>query len=466
MKTFTYKSVLAGLYICFSVCSQPMRAATQAPEAEWTIMVFMNGDNNLEKFAKLDFDEISKVAFDPRVNVLVQFDRNGGYLTTSPNWTQTLRFRMKQGIKATPADAVLDMGELNMGDGAVIADFVQWSHTNYPAKRYALIIWDHGQGWRAMNTRAITLSVSMQKKWMAERNIALNAVSVNASGVTLDSSASGLGLPLFRALEDVPHRSVSNDDTSNDKLFNREIQESLGGVLPGRKLDIIGFDACLMAMIETAFAMRNIAGVMVASEELEPGMGWNYTTWLTALMKKPHMAGEELALTLVESYKGEYELEDPTTTLSAIRLDRTADIADAVSNLANVLMPCLSDSTRLQEIISARAGCFKYAPNYKLFGIDLGDLCTRLSQTVKDQKVAVACRNVLDRIENVRIANYAASRRAFSTGLAIYFPAGKGEYEIDIDRQAYSSAPVDWPLEFVQSYLWDEFLHMYFDRVL
>ena len=51
-------------------------------------------------------------------------------------------------MEPLPANAVEDLGEVNMGDGKALGDFITWGIQQYPAKRYMLVIWDHGQGWR------------------------------------------------------------------------------------------------------------------------------------------------------------------------------------------------------------------------------------------------------------------------------------------------------------------------------
>lgn len=46
------------------------------------------------------------------------------------------------------------------------------------------------------------------------------------------------------------------------------------------KLDIIGFDACLMAMHEIGAVLTPYANYLLASELLEPGIGWDYSALL------------------------------------------------------------------------------------------------------------------------------------------------------------------------------------------
>src|SRR5262249_22553751 len=150
-------------------------------------------------------------------------------------------------------------------------------------------------------------------------------------------------------------RSVSVDDTNNgNQLYNRKIQDALSGY----HLDLIGFDACLMSMIETAYALRNVAHVMVGSEEEEPGEGWKYDDWLNRLEANPSMDGAALGSLLVDSYRKRYGDND-ATTLSAIDLSKAEDVASAVSVLGDQLGNELNKNSN--GVVQARTKCSVYA---------------------------------------------------------------------------------------------------------
>src|SRR5947207_3029087 len=124
-----------------------LSALSTPPKARWTVMVFMNADNNLEPDALVNFEQMAKIGSTADVNVVVQLDRIDGYAETVPDWTRTLRFRIEKDMQPIPRYAIEDIGEADMGDTATLHDFVSWSKRRFPAERYILIIWDHGQGW-------------------------------------------------------------------------------------------------------------------------------------------------------------------------------------------------------------------------------------------------------------------------------------------------------------------------------
>ena len=152
---------------------------------------------------------------------------------------------------------------------------------------------------------------------------------------------------------------MSHDEDTGDKLYNREIQDTLAGLVKDATIDVIGFDACLMSMLETAYALRDSGSVMVSSEELEPGDGWSYDNFLQPLVADP--AGTDaagLGSLKVEAYRKYYGDRD-ATTLSAIDLTKAATLADAVSRFATTAIPNLD--THMPAITRARNACENYA---------------------------------------------------------------------------------------------------------
>lgn len=410
--------------------------------AEWTVMVFLNGDNSLEKHAIDDFKEMAGVGSTDKVNIIVQFDRKSKHeenANTVPQWNQCLRFRVQKNMEPVSLSALQDLGEVNMGDGKVLADFVQWAMKEYPARHYMLDIWDHGQGWRTGKTKS-ALSTSFE----------------NVSDIP-----AGTETEIFS-------RSCSDDDTDYDRLYNREIQDSLLKILQGKRIDLIGFDACLMGMIETAFAMRQIGKIMVASEEIEPGAGWDYSDWLQYLVNHPTMDEVILAKKLVESYKNTYK-ENSSVTLSAIDLNQIDTLSKLVSDLAQEMIQKIN--TELSNIRYARSGCREYNYDEKKresHGIDLGHFCNRLSKTTKDPSLRDKSKAVISTVESCVIANYAGKERRGnyglygSQGIAIYFPETKALFDADVDGKGYLESNKKYPLEFVQVHLWDNFLQAYY----
>lgn len=474
--------VLTIMFIVFS--ASPGKSASRialdhkglTQASEWTVMIYMDGDNNLEEDALIDFIEMARIGSTNKVNIVVQFDRIGKYVPKTNEkyayWTETLRFRVTRGMKPSRETALKDqqLGEANMGAGKTLADFVSWSKRTYPARRYALIFWDHGQGWRGV------LSPTDEVRTIVSRS-GVEPLSQPTIGNVR------LGFP-FRTAIGSPFRTLSFDETDKDKLYNQEIQLHLQQVLNGEKLDLIGFDACLMAMVETAYAMRGVANTFVASEDLEPGTGWQYDDWLRQLTTKPSMDGRELGKVLVDSFATRYgpesEFGDPTTTLSAVDLTKLDELADAITVLSKSLIANF-DSEKA-NIKGARDQCSVYAPNALGDGrdyflhIDLARFLEELIARLAHQQTKAKATAALQIFRSAVLHKYAGAARkgAFgSNGLATYFPANGSSYENDWlkeggyencrTRPAGQQAPI-FPVEFVENHYWSDFLHVYFNN--
>lgn len=432
-------------------------------KARWTVMIYMNADNNLDSFALLDFEEMAKVRYNSGVNVVVQLDRLGGK-NTDTDWGETRRFVMRRGIRPIRSHALPGFDEeSNMGDPATLASFVSWAKENFPAERYMLVVWSHGDGWRrpefkdespAEAAAARRLAVARAERWLMRGQLTDSKLaSVNLTQTSLETQ----------------FRTISEDQTNDsDKLYVREMQNALEGVFrDGRRLDVIGFDACLMQMIETGYAMRNVADVMVGSEELEPMDGWRYDGWLQMLSDNPRMGPDAVGRAVVDSYQQTFGRTRRDTTLSAIKLSggRMARLAGAVSAFSDELMRSLGDD--LRRIRRARLSCRVYAPGRGYHGIDLHRFSSLIARAKVRPKLRTRAKEVAALIDSLVVRRYAGSERRGefgSRGLAIYFPADSAAYRDDRYKDAYNDGNEYHPIQFVKDHLWDNFLHAYFQR--
>jgi hypothetical protein len=425
-------------------------SARAAPPASWTILVYINGVNDLEPYSLTSFQQMAKIGSTQDVNIVTEFGRLGTYNSApnSPQWSGVLRFKITKGLVPGPTTAIANLGTADMGSPQTLADFLAWGTATFPASHYMLVIWNHGQGYRAYAM----------------------------SGASAFSSSPSQS----------PFRSISTDDLHHSKLYMRDVEDVLAGVvasgaLAGRKFDIVGFDACLMAMVENSYALRSVSKYMVASEELEPGLGWRYDDWLGQLTANPSQDGLALGKQLIDSYRRTYGDNtvpgaDPNTTMSLSDLskdgDAAGDLAGSVSSFAQALITALP--SELDIVKSARAACPEYAPNS--FGdgrnyflhIDLGCFAQNVASKTKNQTTKRAAEQVLQAISSEIDADYVgAARQSFgSTGLAIYFPSTGAAYTADPYAEAgYEKNNTNHPVEFVQNELWTDFLHAYWQRV-
>jgi hypothetical protein len=145
-------AALIGTLVLLLASLPAAPAQAQRSPASWTVLVYLDADNNLEREAIDDFLEMAAIGSSAAINVVVQFDRVPGYDSRYGDWTGTLRFRVTQGMTPQPASAIADLGEVNMGHPQTLSDFVSWGRATYPAQRTALVIWNHGDGWRTLSS--------------------------------------------------------------------------------------------------------------------------------------------------------------------------------------------------------------------------------------------------------------------------------------------------------------------------
>jgi len=287
------------------------KAQSNSGQAKWTCMVYMAGDNNLDGAALRDIAEMAKAGSTKDVHILVQLDRIEDQ--------KTRRFRITQG-GGFKKDCIETFGDTNTGDPQVLYSFCQWAIANYPADRYALILWNHGSGW-----------------WEDAKSRAAAPAGRRPHR------------PLFRHTFPQAHRSICYDDTSGgDALDNRELRIVLAGIcsLLGRKIDLLGMDACLMNMVEVVWQLRDSVQVIVGSEIEEPFDGWPYAEILARLAARPRQDAATFARWIVKSYITSYNGKGETVTQSALDLIRINDVVTKIGTLSGTLISALDTAAK------------------------------------------------------------------------------------------------------------------------
>ncbi len=362
----------------------------QSQTTDWTIMVYMDADNNLESYGIDDFLEMAEAGSTNDVNIIVQFDRIPGYDTSYDDWTTTKRYRVTENMVPNNANDLMDIGEANMGDPQTLINFVNWAKTNYPANRYCLILWDHGGGWGKDDGNEVT-------------------------------------------------KDVCWDDTNGgDALTMSELRNALAAVTNNGNdpIDLLGFDACMMQMIEVGYEVRSYCDFMTGSEESEPGFGWRYDSTLTILVGTPTMSPQALGAQFVSDY-----INSGGYTLSTINLGLIDDLRSDVSDLA----VALQNDNFIDEIGTAIENVESYS--YDIYA-DLYHFAQLLTQYINDNTVDNCAQSVMNELENVVTSENHASSFPNSHGLSIYVPPSYYE-------QSYED------LLFAEDSQWDEFLCWY-----
>jgi len=365
-------------------------------EVDWLFMVYLDADNNLESAGIDDLNEMEVVGSTDSVKIVVQMDRaergSWGDDTTNGNWTDAKRFYVTQDTdtRTINSPVIADLGEVNMGDPATLQSFIEWSIANYPAQHYALVLWDHGSGWRERNATAL--------------------------------------------------KSICSDEQAGDELTMTELRSALAAAYSntGEMLNIIGFDACLMQMVEVAYQVMPYADIAVGSEEAEPGDGWDYEASLTALTANPAMTPAELATQIVNDYINSY---DPSLgiTQSAVRLGLIDELATAIDSFAQAMTSATGDWS---AIGTARSQAQEYFYDYY---IDLYHFAQLVNQDASiSQAVRDAASAVMTAVDNAVIAEGHTASVANSNGLSIYYPETVTDYSSDYETFVVFTTDTQW----------------------
>ena len=326
-----------------------------------TIMIYMCGTDLESKYgmATNDLNEMKKASFGDNVRIIVC---TGG----CKQWKTTgIRTDVNQIYRVTPGNITKledNFGKKAMTDPTNLSDFIKYCANNYKADRYFLILWDHGGG-------------SVSGYGYDEKNT--KSGSMNLAGINSALKAGGV------------------------------------------TFDIIGFDACLMATAETALMLDNYADYLIASEETEPGIGWYYTNWLTALGKKPSTSSLELGKMIVDDFVSTCasKCRGQKTTLSVIDLAEFAyTVPSKLTDFAKSVSVKLKDK-EYDAVSDARAGTREFATSTKIDQVDLVDLAQRMS-TKEGTALANAVKGAVK-------YNNTSSNMTNAYGVSIYFPYQK-----------------------------------------
>lgn len=337
-----------------TIASAAREKYTDVPSAQSvTVMVYMCGTDLESKsgMATSDLEEMVNATLGSNINVILE---TGG----ASNWQNQIiksntnqRYRIKQGGLET-LDA--KVGKRSMVDPDTLADFIQFSAREYPADRYILVMWDHGGG------------------------------SLTAFGYD----------ELF----------------PGDSMSLGEINQALkaGGV----QFDIIGFDACLMATLETALVAEQYGDYLVASEAVEPGTGWYYTNWLSALSDNPAMDSLDLGKQIIDDYVK--MSGNSQTTLSMTDLAELGGTVPAAFKAFSSSTSQLIAGDGYNTVANARSGSRDFSTSSKINQIDLIHFAENLATP---EATALA-----DTLKGAVKYNRNSTSITHANGLSIYFP--------------------------------------------
>ena len=251
----------------------------------YTLMLYMCA-SDLESecgFATEDLNEIM-YGYTANLNVIVQTGGTAEWQNTVVADDRCQRYRVTEDGLELVDDS---LGMQNMADSATLTDFIQYCSSNYAADHYGLVLWDHGGG--------------------------------VVGGYGYDENFGG------------------------DSMSLTEMSRALGDA--SVHLDMLGFDACLMANFETCLMAAPYADYLIASEEPEPGCGWYYTDWIGKLSENCGIPPKRYGRQIIDDYITESGWDSPSmySTLGMFDLQQvTQKLLPALSQFSDDAVQQLS----------------------------------------------------------------------------------------------------------------------------
>ena len=262
--------------------STPLPQGARGAQKPWTILLYSAADNDMQAYNLQNIRDLETIGSDDSTNLVAQVDTG-----------DACKRYLLQRATATPADQIESQpletsGPVNMSDPKTLADFITWGMQAYPADHTMVIVSDHGSGWQ---------------------------------GACEDDSANDwMSLPHLReAFEEAQQRT-------------------------GKKVDIVGFDACLMASTEVAHELTDVCDYVIGSEDYEDSAGWPYTRIFNpelvahlqqAASSRIRVAPHDLAEACVKYAAG---TQDVLPTMSAISTHEVPQLSSALQALSDAIV--------------------------------------------------------------------------------------------------------------------------------
>ena len=272
----------------------------QHDKKAWTIMVYMSGDNNLEAIAHMDMLEMEK-ALPEDAEIIVLMDRSPEFFDGFGNEKGARIYRIRRSaagydmekfydsfnMSLLPprlnSEVIKDLGSINMSDPRNLETFIRFAAENYPAERYALIGWDHGNGWYGL-----------------------------------------LG-----------------DDENGDYMTVHEYTEAAARAaqaLPKKKFDLVMYDMCLMGQLDVLYETRKITDFMVASAPSIPSYASDYIAILPLFTRE--MPVEDLGKEIVKrniAFFNRHNAVSDLASFSFYDLRHLDDVTESLEDLVSAL---------------------------------------------------------------------------------------------------------------------------------
>lgn len=364
----------------------------------WSVFVYMCGSDLESNYgaATADIKEMIDAKPSDEVTVIIQTGGAQKWQNFGISANKLSRYILKNG----ELNLLEKLPQGNMGDGRTLYEFLEFCNKYYAADRQILLFWDHGAG-----------------------------------------SVFGF---------------ANDENYGFDSILLSELRGALSSVYgdapKSKPFELIGFDTCLMATVDTAASIEPFGNYFVASQEIEPGNGWQYTLWLSALANNTNMSTVELGKTICDAYYQGCENEDSeqTATLSLINLNKINPMIKAWNVFGMYALMQASENDAFYAAIGRAASRSENFSNSKSNGysnmVDMGDFISKVSAaSVERHPAADEMQKYLKEAVLYQVSGPAHK----ASGLSCYYPfdSDQDNYNLMVDNGLINSFILTYGLQ-------------------
>jgi hypothetical protein len=413
---------------------------------EWTIMIYMAGDNNLAVDMAYAMEQIKAVPAqgEDSPNLFVYYDGNSPAIPTLYcDFSESGKPRYVRSYKVpNKLYPIVKKENENAADPRSIVNFVDWCVNSVEvdnkgeisygrrSQKYALIFSGHSLGFQ---------------------DIGLFKDETSGKAMSMKD--------FYAVLERLTGCEEELVAEADENKYEDELREIETKVLIGQPLDILGFDSCVMGMLEVGYQFNNMTRTIIASEGSVPSAGWTYAKILGCLAtgNTKDVDTKEVAALFVKQFvrsQDAYTVGGVSVDMAAWDLIRFGPLASEFDGLAVILLDCFKDpASRIYRqmervILKVHWKCQSYMYDQN---VDLGDFCELLDKECETlitelsgndieilRRVQYACRRILQELKKaVILSGFSGGGYQYSNGVSVFFPWSRESYEVS--RKNYES---------------------------
>ena len=439
---------------------------------DWTIMIYMAGDNNLAVDMAYALEQIRDVAAagDESPNLFVYYDGNSPVIPTlycdfsdpvNPKYVPS--YRVPDKLHDVP-----NKTNENAADFRSIINFTDWCMNKVEV--------EDANGEITYGRRAHKYAFIFSGHSLGFQDIGL--FRDETSGKTMKMNDLAWILTRLTNNKEQQKGWIEGIDLDDD-IVKRDMT-----VLIGQPIDLLGFDACVMGMLEVGYQFSTVAKTMIASEGSVPSAGWTYAKILKGLVAgdggntDSNAVAERFVRNFIESQDA-FTVGGVSVDMAAWDLSKILELAKAFDNLAAILIDCFAENDKIYRqmervILQVHWKCQSYMYDQN---VDLGDFCELLDKEIGlmieemgyvDRgilnDVQDCCRDVLERLRAVVIlSGFSGGEYQYSNGISVFFPWSREGYEVS--RENYEELLFVKDTGRGKALMWSGFLRKYLQDV-